>query len=80
MRILSVNPKTGVELVRDVHSHDHTPCDGCGRDQNTNGDPRTMYRYGEWQNADLGDVSRIAWHDGVFCSKRCHDAHIADAT
>lgn len=78
MRVLSRNPKTGIELVRIVHSHGHYPCDGCGRDQDTNGNARAMYRYGEWDNKDLGDLSRIRRHEGVYCSKPFLDATLLE--
>jgi hypothetical protein len=32
----------------------------------------SLYRYGT--DAD-SIVSRVAWHDGAFCAKACHDAY-----
>jgi hypothetical protein len=59
------------ERVRPLRSHES--CAFCGGVRTT---PRRatpfLYRYGTEPDAIR---SRVAWHGGAFCSKRCHDAY-----
>jgi hypothetical protein len=48
-------------------------CSWCGSVRRSRrGRTPFLYRYGTEPDAIR---SRIAWHDGAFCSKSCHDAY-----
>ncbi|MEK6373187.1 MAG: hypothetical protein AABO58_10870 [Acidobacteriota bacterium] len=75
MRQIARDPFARHTLVREVVRplHAHQTCGFCGGIRVT---PRSrdpfLYRYGTEPDAIR---TRVSWHDGIFCSKSCHDAY-----
>jgi hypothetical protein len=75
MRQLARDPFARTTLVRIIVRPlaSGQTCSWCGNVRHSRrGHAPHLYRYGTEPDAIR---PRIHWHDGVFCSKSCHDAY-----
>ena len=74
MRQLARDPFARTTLVRATMQQlvGGQTCSWCGGLRHTRAGRAYLYRYGTEPDAIH---RRIAWHDGAFCSKSCHDSY-----
>ncbi len=77
VRIINRDPFARANLVREAVPPDELcSCKFCGRLRKRHARALDLicahlFRYGTAPD----DADRINWHNGVFCSKSCHDAY-----